>query len=225
MDRRKLSFSNIIEEKPFHAISDDTFFAVVGRLERVCTLSNAFKTKLKNQLYEATYHKGSHILNAGALQRCAWFIVDGILQELNIDKETYLARTTWFWFEGAFVYASPGFFDQEPSRITINVVRETKVVFITYEGWKHLRDTFAEAEKLIEKLRSYYELERKVHLNDLNLLGTERRYSKYEAQINRLARHIQLKHIAEFVGMSTDTLGKLRRRAIKSKKPSGRPII
>lgn len=207
-----MSFSKSTAIKP---VTDEFYNAIAAKLNVFYSMSNAFQANLRSFMYEVTYKKGSHILNAGAKQPMVWFALDGLLQEITVNKETFDTKTTWFWFGFAFVYAAPGFFDQESSNITINVVRDSRVAFVSYEKWKILKDTFEETEKLTEILRSDFETLRKLHLNDINTLHATDRYLKYESQINQLFQHIKLKEIAEFLGMSTDTLGKIRRKILK----------
>lgn len=205
----------LLSSKGARPISDEAFNSIINKLEQSYFISNAVKTKLRCILLETTYQKDCQILNDGAKQPVAWFLIDGLLQEITVDKVTLERKTTWFWFDCSFVYASPGFFDREPSQITINVAKTCRVVLMSYENWKSLKDTFEEFDKLTEMLRSDYETSRKLHLNDINTLGTPDRYLKFEAKINKLCQHIQLRHVAEYTGMATDTLGKLRRKFVK----------
>lgn len=146
-----------------------------------------------------------------------WFNLDGLLREINIDRYIYTARTSWYWFKSSFVYAMPGFFDQEPSHVSIEVVKDTSVVFFSYDNWKVLKHSFEEAERLIEMIRSSYEIARRVHFRAINELNTIARYLKHETRINQLFPNIKPKYIAEYMGMSTDTLGKLLRKFIRLK--------
>ena len=129
------------QTNPTKPISDESFQALISSLENIFNPTDLFKLRLRSVLFEISYKKGSNILNAGAKQSIIWFILDGLLQEITVDKHTFSTKTTWFWFKHNFVYAMPGFFDQEPSQITINVVKDCKVVFISYENWKVLKDS------------------------------------------------------------------------------------
>lgn len=200
-------------------VSDESFDTIVDVMESFFILSNAFKAKLRTLLFEITYKKGINILNSGAKQPVLWFTLDGLLREVSIDRYTYTAQTSWYWFKSDFVYAIPGFFDQEPSQVSIEVVKDTKMIFFSYDNWKMLKHSFEEAERLIEMVRSSYETARMAHLKEINELNTIARYLKHETKINQLFSNIKLKYIAEYMGMSTDTLGKLRRKFIRRKRP------
>jgi len=205
------------KKSPVTPVSKESFEILIGIIGRFLYLSKEFKAMLQLMLFEVTYSKGSTILSAGAKQNIVWFTLDGLLREISVDKDTFAEKTSWFWFALTFIYAIPGFFDQEPSQVNIKVIKDSKVIFISYDNWKTLKDTFAETDILTEKIRSEYEITRKQHSNDINDLSTTARYLKNEVELNMLFPYIQLKYIAEFMGMSTDTLGKLRRRFINKK--------
>ncbi len=199
-------------------VSDESFAFILGKIENFVTVTDHFVNELRSEISEVTYKKGIHILNAGAKQPALWFILDGLLQEISVDTDTFAEETSWFWFKSNLVYAMPGFFDQEPSQVTIKVVKEARVAFLSYNSWRVLKKDFEESSQLIELVRSCYETGRKLHLKDINELSTTERYLKTEDKIDQLFPHIQLKYIAEYMGMSTDTLGKLRRKMVKLKK-------
>lgn len=200
------------KKTPVTPISDESFEILIDIMGHIMDLSKEFKAMLRLMLFEVTYRKGSTILSRGAKQNIVWFTIDGLLREISVDRDSYAEKTSWFWFALTFIYAIPGFFDQEPSQVNIKVVKDSKVIFISYENWKILKDTFAETDKLTEKIRSDFEVVRKQHANDIINLSTTERYLKKEVELNLLFPYIQLKYIAEYMGMSTDTLGKLRRR-------------
>lgn len=204
---------------PVATISDESFNNLIEILEHFLHLSKQFKAQLRLMLFEVTYDKGINILGTGAKQNIIWFTLDGLLREISVDENTFSEKTSWFWFALTFIYAVPGFFDQEPSQVNIKVVKNSKLIFISYDNWKALKDNFAETDKLTEMIRSEYEVARKLHAKDINDLSTTERYLKKEAELNMLFPYIQLKYIAEYMGMSTDTLGKLRRRFKNSKTP------
>jgi hypothetical protein len=206
---------NFSLSKTIKPIEEDFFSDITNKFNKFYLITNLLKVELQSVMFEVTYKKGSHILGAGAKQPILWVTLDGLLQEITVDKETFSTKTTWFWSGFSIVYAAPGFFDQEFSQVIINVVKDSRVAFISYEHWKKLKDKYEEFEKLTEVLRSDYERSRKQHLIDLSALTAIARCIKYELEIDLLLQHIKLKHVAEYLGMSTDTLGKIRRKLIK----------
>ncbi|KRT15908.1 hypothetical protein ASU31_10375 [Pedobacter ginsenosidimutans] len=206
-----------LQPNPIKPVSDESFDTIIGVMDSFTNLSRAFKAKLRPMLFEITYKKGYMILNPGAKQSLLWFNLDGLLREVSIDRNTYQSQTTWYWFKTNFVYAMPGFFDQEPSQVSIEVIKDTRAILFSYDSWRILKNSFEEADRMIEMIRSSYETARKTHLKEIIELDTITRYLRHESKINLLFPNIKLKYIAEYMGMSTDTLGKLRRKFIRRK--------
>lgn len=204
--------NNDPETNQTEPISDKSFNLLIQEMEKVFPISNAFKRQLRPLLFEISCKKGSKILNAGAKQRIVWFMLEGLAREIKEAEYHLNKKTTWIWSDLAFIYVVPGFFDQEPTLSTIKTITATKMVFISYENWKILKETYEETEKLTEKIRTAYELERQRHANDIHQLSTTDLYLKHKDFLKTLFPHLQLQYIAEYLGMSADTLGKLRKR-------------
>lgn len=207
-----IPFSNFESMIP---LSDESFNAITAIMETFLILNGTLKKALREVLFEVTIKKGTYILTAGAKQPYLWFILDGLLREMVVDPYSLEAQTSWFWFKSEFVYAMPGFFDQAPVTVSMEVVRDTKLILLSYEHCRNLRSRFDQADLLLESIRSRHGVGRKNHLKEIHTTDTVSRYLKYEKQLSVLFQHVKLKYIAEYMGMSIDTLGKLHRKHIK----------
>jgi len=195
-----------------HPISDEAFNILIEVLERFMKLSYKFKLELKHVLFETTYNKRVRILSAKSQQDIAWFLLVGLSREIRIHTETFEENTVWFWFAKDFIYTTPGFFSREPSESTIEVLEDCKVVLIRYDDWAVMKNTFPETEIITEKIRSEYDKMRSLHADDIKNLSTDELYLKLEKTLNVLFGRTQLRFIAEYLGMSADTLGRLRKK-------------
>ncbi|RYG41297.1 MAG: hypothetical protein EOO01_25465 [Chitinophagaceae bacterium] len=163
-----------------HPISDESFNTLLCVLESFTTLSFKFKLALKAVLHESAFPKDKVILNFKQTQGQVWFMLEGLAREIREDRETLEEQTSWFWQAMTFIYTEPGFFGQQPSSRSIQVIEMSKMLFIGYSDWKLLKDTFPEAERITELIRSYYTLERQQHSEEIKSLGTEERYLNKE---------------------------------------------
>ncbi|MEJ2881404.1 Crp/Fnr family transcriptional regulator [Pedobacter sp. GR22-6] len=181
-------------------------------MERYYPLTLAFKTALKAVLYEVEYVHGKRILNAMQTQRWVWFLIEGLIREIYVDSESLTEHTNWFWFPNSCVYTDPGLFSQEPSESAIEIVEDCRLVCISYRDWVGLRSNFSEVDYLTEKIRSSYSRIKYHHVLEKSYLTTEARYLKHEMALQHLFARAMLKHVAEYMGMAPDTLGKLRKK-------------
>lgn len=193
-------------------ISDESFRRLIQILETFLVLNHKFKASLRSRLQETTYKKGSRILNFHEKQEIVWFMLEGLAREIMVNAETFEEKTTWFWSEMSFLYTTPGFFSQTPSACTIELLKGCNMVLMSYQDWTELKEEFKETEIITEKIRGEYDKLRQEHTNDIKHLSTVDRYLKHKPVIIRLLGITKLKYVAEYMGMSADRLGKLRRK-------------
>lgn len=196
-------------------VSDELFMNLMARLEAVLparlSLSVEFKQMLRSMLFEADYKRGRRILNFKQKQQMAWFMLEGMAREIVINPLTFEEHTVWFWFEGSFLYTSPGFFSQQESLSTIEIVQDCSMVCISYMNWMELKTAFPQVEILTEQVRGNFDKGVLDLANDIRYLSTELRYEKYKPQLQKLFGQTKLRYVAEYLGMSADRLGKLRK--------------
>lgn len=193
-------------------ITDRSFDTLIEVMERFYKLSVRFKLALKGVLLEADYKKGARILNAGSNQHMLWFILYGLAREIRVHPDTFEESTVWFWFSHSFLFTTPGFFSRSSSESTIEILEDCKVLLISYQDWAQLKDTFEENEIVTEKIRGGYDSLRQKLSDDIRNLNTDQRFLKHEQVLNNLFGRTQLRYVAEYMGMSPDTMGKLRRK-------------
>ena len=193
-------------------ISEESFNQMIALMEKLLPLSLKLKRRLKSILHEIQYGKGARILNCRERQTTVWLMINGLAKEAYTNPNTYKEKTNWFWFKNNFIYTTPGFFDQQPSESAIELLTDCKLVLISYDDFSKLKKEFPEAEKLSEMIRSAYEKTRRAHAEDIKSLTTTKRYLKHRPVILELLKVAMQKDVAEYLGMSSDTLGRLRKR-------------
>jgi len=193
-------------------ISDESFYRLVQILETFLLLNHKFKAGLRSRLQEISYKKGGRILNFHEKQEIVWFMLEGLAREIRVNAETYEEKTIWFWSETGFLYATPGFFSQTPSVCSIELLKDCKMVFMSYQDWTELKDEFKETEVITEKIRGEYDKLRQEHIDDIKNLNTVDRYLKHKPVLLQLLGTAKLKYVAEYMSMSADRLGKLRKK-------------
>lgn len=195
-------------------ISDNSFNELIRVLETFMVISFKLKVALKKVLFEVTYEKDSRILNFGERQENVWFLLDGLLREIRMNKLTLKESTTWFWLPHHFVYTDPGFFSQQFSERAIVVMECCTAVFISYSQWLALKEVFKEVEVVTERIRAEHYNLRMEHAWEMKILSTHELYLDKEQVLNYLFPRTQLSYIADFMGMAADTLGRLRTKQL-----------
>jgi len=196
-------------------ITDLSFHILLDAMDRFLPLSVPFKMALRPLLFEQRYFKGSRILNFKQTQSQLWFLLDGLVREIHVDQETFVEHTSWFWTKGKLICSEPGFFSQEPSDKSIEILEDCMVVVLSYQNWLSLKDEFLESYILTEKLRSFYVRQRLQFSDELLSRSAEDRFIKHKNELSSLFLITKVKYIAEFMSMTPDTLGRLRKQYLR----------
>lgn len=193
-------------------ISNESFHKLIHILEIYLVVSHQFKAALRSRLQETAYKKGSRILNFHEKQQIVWFMLEGLAREIRVNTETFEEKTMWFWSEMSFLYTTPGFFSQQPSECTIEILRDCRMVLMSYQDWTLLKGEFKETEIITEKIRGTYDKLRHEHIDDIKNLNTLDRYLKHKPALLQFLGVTKLKYVAEYMSMSADRLGRLRKK-------------
>jgi len=165
-----------------------------------------FSSKLTFQQYP----KKHILLNLGKVENYLSFIETGIVR-FYIPKEEY-DMTFSFAFPNNFVSAYDSFLSQNPSVYAVETLSDTKLWRLTYEGLQMIyQDT--QIGNLIGRKASE-ELFLKKTKRELSLLNhtAEERYLNLFSERPELIRHIPLKYIASYIGITPQALSRIRRR-------------
>lgn len=191
-------------------ISDTSFNHVIRILQKFIFISVRFKSLLRPMLLEKVYDPDVRILHFKETQELLWFMLDGLAREIRVDVNSRSERTIWFWFPFSFIYTTPGFFNQNASNSTIEILKESLMVYISYDNWFKLKRLFKEADKVTESIRGENEQARLLHEDQIKYMTTEERYLQNIVLVDKLFALVKRKFIAEFMMMSIDRLSKLR---------------
>ncbi len=165
----------------------------------------AFSSKLER----TEYVKNSLIIAKGDLETHLTFINKGIIRYfIEIGENQH---TLSFSFSGEFACAYDSFLTRLPSRYYMESLTEV-------EGW---RISYEDLQLAYQQIENGNEIGRylaeKLYLNKLSKEISAKHYSATERYMDLLdnsphfLEHIPLKHIASYIGVTPQTLSKIRR--------------
>ncbi|WP_256006818.1 Crp/Fnr family transcriptional regulator [Pedobacter deserti] len=197
------------------SISHSAFQIVLVFIERFFEVNSNFRISLRSALIEVEYAKGVRVLNYQQTQHRIWFLLKGLAREVQVDEMTLAEYTSWFWQEGTLVCVEPGFFSQEPSDKAIEILEDSVLVFLDYQDWLRLKHEFPDIEQTVERLRSFYARGRQRFVVELLKRSAEERYQEHKRELEALFLKTKVKYIAEYLGVTPDTLSRLRKQGFK----------
>lgn len=158
--------------------------------------------------------KGEYFLKEGQYVKQMGFVEKGILREfLHVDDKEI---TKWFSTSGYFAVDLSGFLFNQKSKVNYQALDDVALLTISKLDYDRISTKVARWDKL-EKMfliKCFSVLENRVisHLS----LNSEERYNQFFSFNPQLFNQVPLNHIASMLGMTPETLSRIRKKQTKT---------
>ncbi len=186
------------------------FFDYVARFielntEEIESISNYLKVEKKKA--------GTILLREGQTARVSYFNLKGCVRQFYLVEGN--EKSTAFYLESQFISSMRSFVNKSPADHYLECLEDCILIPITNSIEKELLDTFPKMERfarlvLEEELGNY-----QVMLSNQIFLNPEERYLELTKNHKALLQRVSLKHLATFLGISPESLSRIRKRIAK----------
>lgn len=152
--------------------------------------------------------RGKFLLKSGSFCSHYYFIHKGVLR--SFIKEGKKEITTWINPENEITTSIRCIAHREPSREYIQALEDCELYAIHFESLNQMYTLFPEMNILVRMLLEVYYSESEERSYISRLPSAEKRYSYFNTSRPELVNRIPLKYIASYLGMSEETLSRLR---------------
>ncbi len=155
-----------------------------------------------------TLHRHEFLVTPGQTDKSAYFISSGSVRiYVMIGEEERVVR---FGYAGNLVVALDSFFGGGPTGLYIQALKRTTVKCISREQIKRYSNAQGDGNFWVEALQ---DLVLQQHERELDLLVQSplQRYLRVKARSPRLFQEIPGKHIANYLGMTPETLSRIKK--------------
>lgn len=158
-----------------------------------------------------SYPKNTVLLQPGEIANHLYFINSGIIR-YYIPKKVGNDITFGFSFDNEFAGAYDAFVTRNPCRYGLETQRKTEVISLTYDQVQILYETTNMGNK-IGRLLTEDSVVRKFD-RELSLLEftPEEYYKMLHKTRPNILKHIPLKYIASYIGITPQSLSRIRKR-------------
>ncbi len=193
---------------------------------------DAFITKLPPAVQEAlarissrhSFKKGDYLLRAGDVCRYSYLIETGLARKYYLIDGREV--TTEIYFPQDLALSLTSHTLQLPSLEVIQVLENTIASRTDYQAFEQLKQEFPILVELDLRLTEYYALWQEDRLRQFRTLDATQRYELLLITQPHWMQHLQLTHIASYLGISLETLSRIRaRRAALPNHPTGANLM
>jgi len=184
--------------------------SVIETLNYFYPLSEGIKDYFRKHTYSCSFRKGKLLLKAGELCEHIYFIKKGAVR--GFIKDGTKDITTWITAENEVVSSISSLDIREPAQENMQAIENCEMLALTYADFQDLYVKFPEfnivARKLLQKY--YQDAERRAFI--ARVTKAEKKYRLFLTRYGHLANRIPLKYIASFLGITLETLSRVRKK-------------
>lgn len=165
----------------------------------------SFDSKFKSRITT----RNEMLLETGSICKYMYFVNKGCLRVYFMDEHGR-ESTRFLIPEGRFGTSFPSFILQEPSRVYLQSIEPSDVLYISYPDFRALPDISPAWEKLyLANLERDY-IDSIKRIESLITIGAKERYAQLVKEHPDIVNRLPSKIIANYLGISQETLSRLK---------------
>ncbi|MEM9052800.1 MAG: Crp/Fnr family transcriptional regulator [Bacteroidota bacterium] len=194
--------SNILEEMITPAESLVDFIGL--RIHMDNELKFAIESMIKTEQL-----KSSHLLlKEGAKPRRMFFIEKGSARTFYYHDGKDV--TSWMYREGQLMTSWSGFYTQTPSHENLELLEDSTIVSLSFEDLQQLYDKFSKMQEFGRSLAEDQLVFLDYFYRGFSFMTAREKYDLLISMFPEVSRRVNLGHIASFLGISRETLSRIR---------------
>lgn len=158
------------------------------------------------------YPKGKILIEHGKKNEFVFFLISGSAKSYNYKDSKQICL--WFAFESDCI-ATIRSLDDLISQETVELLEDSELIQIKLGDLMTLSNQFTSISSLMLQLLKEHILFLEYKLNGLQFMTSEERYDKLIRDFPEVLQRVTLTDIASYLGLSRETLSRIRRKTTK----------
>jgi CRP-like cAMP-binding protein len=173
-------------------------------------LSPEIEDFLKDRITTWPVRKRKLILKEGALCEHLYFIIKGAVR--GYIREGQKDITTWITVENELVTSIFGLNERSPAIENIQALENCELLVMSFDSLQELYDRYPQSNLVARKLLQKYYADAEKRAFIARLTKAENKYRHFLLRHQTLSNRIPLKYIASYLGMTLETLSRIRKK-------------
>lgn len=179
-------------------------------LKQYVTFSASEEQLLEQQLEVKYFPKGTVLLEEGKRSEAFYFLIQGCVRMYYLVDG--VEKNTFFYTEQQFVSSYESFVRGTPATHFIACLEDSQMVAIKRDAAFALLEASSKFEQLSRMIMEEELIIYQQMLSAFVTLNAEQRYQRFLDQQAALAQRIPQYHLASYLGVSPETLSRIRSR-------------
>ena len=176
----------------------------------IATLDKQALQAVEGVSVEKTFEKGDFLLKQGDICKFSFTIIDGVARKFYNGEKKEI--TTEFYFADDVALSFNSYLLQKPSEEVIECVTDLRVKCISRDNFQKIKQSFPKLVEYDLLFTEMYAAWLEERFFDFNVLSATERYIKLIQMSPKYFHQIKLTHIASYLGISLETLSRIRSR-------------
>lgn len=172
------------------------------------TFNEGLKKHLTTVLEKKTFSKGYMLLREGYFCKRVYFLAEGLVRGFYNRKGKEL--TSWFATEGDILTSMRAFVNQEISKENIEILENSVLYALTYQQLQDIYQKYPDFNAFGRLLAEQYYIELEEHSLSMQFDTATERYENFVQTQGKLLLRLSLGHLASYLGISQETLSRIR---------------
>jgi CRP/FNR family transcriptional regulator, anaerobic regulatory protein len=189
---------------------------VVDYWNNIYPMTPELVADIKELVKVEKYKKGDVLLVPGKVANYACFILNGLVKSFYVREDNITEVITKFLFEKSIITSIFSFYSRRPGNEYIVALEDTAVACLHYDDMQLLLKKHPIYNYIIRVITEQYLYFLEVELYNMRKPFAEDRYNFFMKHFPGLLQRLALKDIASYLGMSVETLSRVRGRYRKA---------
>ena len=201
---------------PKRSTSGNDLLQLFQLLNSIHPIGKGVEQYLLKTVSRCKVSKGEYLLRSGQLCEHFYFVNKGLLR--GFIKEEKKDITTWFALENELVTALNCYITRTDTLENIQAIEDCELLVMRYDDLDKLYLKYPSFNLLGRKIAElyYYLSENRGYI--MRLHDAEKKYQLFLKSYSHIANRIKLIYIASFLGITIETLSRVRTKASSQKK-------
>ena len=184
--------------------------SVITILNYYHPLSDGAANFIKEHAFIISFNKGELLLEEGQVCEHIYFIKKGVVR--GFIREGKKDITTWITAEGEMVSSILTFESKGAAIENMQAIEDCEMLALTLADLETLYEQFPEFNIVSRKLLQQYYSDAEGRAFIARLTNAETKYKQFLTRYSHFANRIPLTYIASFLGITLETLSRVRRK-------------